>query len=279
MANRHFGELGDVWKHLPLAEVLRLKPPLHYWETHAGSAAYTLTETPTRLHGAIRFLSCAQDDPDLAACSYLDALRTLPGIYPGSPSLAMRALGQGARYLFCDTDPESVQSLRKAAAHIGVRVVEEDGVSTIRREAAIAGVSPSDVLVHIDPYEPHERLTPDGMTPVELAASLAGRGYRVFYWYGYDSIDKRAWARKEISRLVPEVDLWCGDLLIPSPFVYPERSGVWGCGVVLANMTATEVQMCARLGRALERIRPTTCWPATSRRAWNSQSFSRTRSR
>ena len=110
-------------------------------------------------------------------------------MYPGSPSLAMRALGQGASYLFCDTDPESAQSLRNAAGHTDIRVIEEDGVSTIRREAAFTGVSPSAVLVHIDPCDPHERLTPDGMTPVELAASLAGRGYRVFYWYGYDSTE------------------------------------------------------------------------------------------
>ncbi len=41
---------------------------------------------------------------------------------------------------------------------------------------------------------------------------------------------------------------------MPSPFVYPERSGVWGCGVVLANMTAAEARACARLGSALERI-------------------------
>lgn len=254
MANRHFGELGDVWKHLLLAEIIRLNPPLHYWETHAGSAAYNLTESPTRLHGALRFLSYASSDPELAVCSYLGALRALPGMYPGSPLLAMRALGQGASYLFCDTDPESVQSLRKAGAHIGIRIVEEDGVSTIRREAESAELRPSDVLVHIDPYEPHERVTLDGMTSVELAASLAGRGYRVFYWYGYDSVDERAWAREEISCLAPGVDLWCGDVAIPSPFVYPGRSGTWGCGVVLANMTATEVEMCARLGTALERI-------------------------
>jgi len=254
MANRHFGELGDVWKHLPLAEVLRLNPPRHYWETHAGSAAYTLTDSPARLHGALRFRARAPADPELAECSYLAALRAVPGVYPGSPSLAMRALGYDAHYLFCDTDPESAQSLREAGAHIGVRVVEEDGVSTIRREATSAAVSPSEVLVLIDPYEPHERLRPDGMTPVELAAFLIGCGYRLFYWYGYDSIDERGWASEEISRLVPGVDLWCGDVTIPSPFVYPERSGVWGCGVVLANMTSTEVQMCARLGKALERI-------------------------
>jgi hypothetical protein len=25
--NNHFAELGDVWKHLPLAEILRINPP------------------------------------------------------------------------------------------------------------------------------------------------------------------------------------------------------------------------------------------------------------
>jgi hypothetical protein len=132
--------------------------------------------------------------------------------------------------------------------------VEADGVSTIRNEADGTRLNPSEVLVHIDPYDPHERLTSDSMTPVELAADLAGRGYRVFYWYGYDSLDERGWAREEISRLAPCVDLWCGDMVIPSPFVFPERSGVWGCGVVLANMTSAETEACVSLGTALERI-------------------------
>ena len=254
MANRHFAALGDVWKHLPLAEILRLRPPAHYWETHAGSPAYSLTESPTRAHGAIRFLSVAPSDSALGACSYLESLRSRPGIYPGSPTLAMSALGKNASYLFCDLDTESARDLRQAGAGFDVRVVEADGVSTVLREADGAGVNPSEVLVHIDPYDPHERLTPDSMTTVELAAALGGRGYRVFYWYGYESLDERGWARDEISRLAPHVKLWCGDTLIPSPFVFPERSGVWGCGVVLANMTSAETETCARLGTALERI-------------------------
>ena len=81
MANQHFGKLGDLWKHLPLPEVLRLAPPAHYWETHAGSAAYVLTESPARLHGAIRFLSVARSDRELAGSSYLEALLANPGIY------------------------------------------------------------------------------------------------------------------------------------------------------------------------------------------------------
>jgi hypothetical protein len=36
--------------------------------------------------------------------------------------------------------------------------------------------------------------------------------------------------------------------------VYPGRTGAWGCGVLLANMTSSEARVCERLGRALERI-------------------------
>src|SRR5207253_7231051 len=103
--NNHFAELGDVWKHLPLAEILRLNPPRLYWETHAGSASYRLTESPSRLHGALRFLSLAPRDPDLRGSAYLQALRSSPVVYPGSPALAMQTLGKTATYLFCDVDP------------------------------------------------------------------------------------------------------------------------------------------------------------------------------
>lgn len=254
MANRHFAALGDVWKHLPLAEILRLRPPTHYWETHAGSPAYALTASPTRFHGAIRFLSVAPSDSTLAACCYLEALRSNPGIYLGSPALAMRAMGKNANYLFCDRNAESARELRQVGADLCVKVVEGDGVSTILREADGDTSNPPEVFVHIDPYDPYERVTSGSMTPVELAAALAERGYRVFYWYGYESLDERGWAHAEISRLAPNVDLWCGDMLIPSPFVFPDRVGVWGCGVVLANMTSAEAETCARLGTALERI-------------------------
>ncbi|UCD29847.1 MAG: 23S rRNA (adenine(2030)-N(6))-methyltransferase RlmJ, partial [Planctomycetota bacterium] len=155
--NYHFGELGDVWKHLPLAEILRVNPPLHYWETHAGSAHYLLTASPARLHGVFRFLRCAPDEPELQDCAYLQALYAMPEIYPGSPILAIRALGQKASYIFCDIDPESVASLRTATADLDAQVLEADGVSAITREVQIARADPADVLVHIDPFEPHER--------------------------------------------------------------------------------------------------------------------------
>ena len=254
MSNPYFGDLGDIWKHLPLAEILRLNPPRHYWETHAGSASYPLTTSPERLHGVLRFLDYAPDEPALQECAYLQALRELPDVYPGSPMLAMRALGVEASYIFCDIDPESAASLRTAVAGLEARVVEGDGVSAITREAQRARVDPADVLLHIDPFEPRERFAANSQTPLELAGRLAGAGYRLFFWYRYDAVEQRGWAREEIARLAPDVELWCGDTLMPASFIFPGRSGAWGCGVLLANATAVELAACERLGPALERI-------------------------
>ena len=252
--NHHFGELGDVWKHLPLAEMLRVNPPLHYWETHAGSAYYPLTASPARLHGALRFLAVAPHEPELQNCAYLQALRAMPDFYPGSPSLATRALGQEGKYIFCDIDPESAAGLRTAIAGLEARVIEADGISAIAREVQVSSVDPADVLALIDPFEPNERWAPDSRTPLELAGWLAGAGCRVLFWYCYDSVERRGWARDEIGNLAPDVELWCGDALMPASFTWPGRSGPWGCGIVLANATSAEVSACERLGQALQRI-------------------------
>jgi hypothetical protein len=229
--NNHFAELGDVWKHLPLAEILRVDPPRAYWETHAGSASYPLTESPSRLHGALRFPSLAPYDPDLRSCAYLAALTHEPGVYPGSATLAMRSLGTSASYLFCDMDPRSASGLLDAGGGLDVRVVDADGVSAIEREAQLARMDARDVLVHVDPFEPFERLSRDSRTPVELAGWLADVGYRLVYWYGYDSVVRRGWARDVIAGLAPHAELWCGDVLIPASLVYPRQAGglgLWG---------------------------------------------------
>ena len=252
--NQHFGKLGDVWKHLPLAEILRIEPPLHYWETHAGSASYPMDESPGRLHGAIRFAARAPMDPELRSCAYLELLRRNGAVYPGSGMIAMQLLGKAANYLFCDTDPESAATLRSAAADVDARIEERDGMPAVEEAARAAGACPADTLVHIDPFDPHERLTADSRTPVELAGVLAKAGFRVLYWYGYDSERDRGWALSEIAALAPNVDLWCGDALMPAPSVYPDQEGAWGCGIVLANATTGEIESCGRLGHALARI-------------------------
>lgn len=110
------------------------------------------------------------------------------------------------------------------------------------------------MLILIDPFEPFERVSSDGRTPLELAGWLANAGYRLVYWYGYDSVQRRGWAREAIAAIAPHPGLWCGDVLMPASLVYPDMPGAWGCGVVLVNAREAETRVCERMGRGLERI-------------------------
>jgi hypothetical protein len=60
VANAHFGNFGDVWKHLVLDETLARESPQSYWETHAGSASYPLSHSPARDYGIYYLLGTGQ---------------------------------------------------------------------------------------------------------------------------------------------------------------------------------------------------------------------------
>jgi 23S rRNA (adenine2030-N6)-methyltransferase len=98
MANVHYARIGDVWKHLPLAEVLAIERPGSYWESHAGSSSYPLTRSPERDYGAFLFLERAVRSKALKGSAYRQLLYLresgrAPPTYPGSPLIAMELLG------------------------------------------------------------------------------------------------------------------------------------------------------------------------------------------
>ena len=70
MANPHFGNLGDVWKHLLLSEVISWLRPGHYVETHAGSASYRLIDDVERSLGVETFLSASAEVEPLRSSPY-----------------------------------------------------------------------------------------------------------------------------------------------------------------------------------------------------------------
>jgi 23S rRNA A2030 N6-methylase RlmJ len=101
VANRHFAKVADVWKHLPLAEVLSIDRPRSYWESHAGSATYEMIDDAERRYGVLRFLQVAPRHPALAGSHYLAILRSM-GVstgqlasYPGSGVSAERWIWVG----------------------------------------------------------------------------------------------------------------------------------------------------------------------------------------
>jgi hypothetical protein len=107
MANQHYGQIGDIWKHLPLTEILATLRPTEYWESHAGSTRYPLTRSWQRDFGVFHFLSGSNQSPLLGASRYRQLLSSCADFYPGSCEIAMRIRGTGSSYLLCDTDPRA----------------------------------------------------------------------------------------------------------------------------------------------------------------------------
>ena len=269
--NRYYGNVGDVWKHLVLSELLALEPPKRYWETHAGSASYPLTHSPDRDYGVYRFIERAGSVPELAESRYAAELRRLaadgvaPASFPGSALLAMRMLGKDAEYLLCDLDPESVASLRAAAAELGLSeqevVREADGMTTVVEEARRLKDEAEDVVVTIDPFQPFE--IAGGISALELAAGLIEDGFRVIYWYGYDTPEQRSYPMGVLREYAREAgtSVWCGDLMLVATagqsdqaveqlLAGAEGPGA-GCGVVCGNFSEKSLERCARLGEAV----------------------------
>lgn len=153
----HAGNVGDVWKHCALVEVLQRAsaPDLHYAETHAGEGLYALGATGEWTEGIGRLWS-ADDLGAGAVARYVTLCRRLgsgtacPERYPGSPRFARAVLGPDATLTLCERDPDA---LARLATHLGgdanARLVDGDGL------AVLASLGAATVVL-IDPPWTHK---------------------------------------------------------------------------------------------------------------------------
>lgn len=261
MGNPRFGTIGDVWKHLPLGDMLDRLRPSRYWETHAGSATYALDRSWEREYGIFTLLREASRAPAIDASRYVGLVRTLTlgadgePRYPGSSRLAMEVLGGAATYQLCELDPGSVSDLTRTARALDlvdlVRVEHADGLATIWTRAADVTIDEaSSTFVLIDPRDAAER-SADGVDALDLFARLAVGGFQTLLWHGYDEAVERdaVRARGKIDGvptryLDVETALVRGDTMLDP--------GVGGCGLLVSNVPDEVVDHIERLGRQLE---------------------------
>ena len=274
MANRHYGKIGDVWKHLVLAELLQGEAPAAYWESHAGAADYALTHSVARDYGAFYFYQNARRSERLVRSQYHAMLRSYAAgtgelrSYPGSPLLAMQALKNAAnRFLFCDLDEESLSTIRECADELGlgarVRTEHANGVTTLGRtlcempEADAAGV-----FAHLDPYLPFAT-DEDGRSTADLFWELTGKGARVMLWYGFGSEDEVAHLMKDFRAAAAgrkmgagDYAIWRGEIVLAAMHDpdFDINPGVMGCGVLCGNAGGRTIAACAEMGEELGRI-------------------------
>lgn len=239
MANPHFANVGDVWKHLWLAGVLATARPSQYIETHAGSARYRLVDDAERAIGVRTFLAAVQTCDLLRRSAYGRQISGLAASgqrsYPGSPLLAMMMLDRACRYIFCDTDHASVVDLLRERDRLGLRdqarVVHGDGL-TETRTLLEAGEIGQASLVHVDPFDFDAR--DRGFSARDLVKRLVTSAVPVIAWYHLATSAASLRLFADIMTAAPGAPAWCAEVQVQGPRA--NRAGIGsGCGILLAG--------------------------------------------
>lgn len=241
MANRFFGTLGDLWKHLVFVEVLKLQQPSFLWESHAGSAWYEWEPSHTQEIGLPLFLPHTTSETN----TYSQALQKLAihtqgwqWLCPGSPWLSLFCLNNSAHYLFCDLESESLQNIQAAASSLKIpskqiQCVENDGVATLLTQLQHIE-SPEQVFAYIDPYLMF-RNDAGPMSPLNLFVQLTTHQVPSLLWFGYNSRRRRHYCWQQIRQAFAKgpaslQEGWALELRLNNP-TKDRQQGLLGCVV------------------------------------------------
>ena len=270
MPNPDFGNIGDVFKHVALAEILATFRPKEYWESHAGSAFHDETPgvsaSPAREHGVGHFVKSLGDFDALRRNIYTRAILEpskdgRARRIPGSPYLALAQLGDTVRrYLFCDLDAGGLGTIRGLARDLRVpeskiECVPDDGIMLLRG----AGLTLSEqwtqsTLAFIDPAT----LQGDegDVSPVDLWCELGNRGIGAVLCFKFGHEDER---KQLHSRFIQSLDkarlLTRKSNGFEGSFKLGPSEGLkspWGFGLLTINIGDEATAVVDRSLRALE---------------------------
>jgi 23S rRNA (adenine2030-N6)-methyltransferase len=197
----HAGNIGDVWKHCALIEVLRHAAAsarhVTFIDTHAGEGSYRLGPTGEWSEGVGRLWtddsSVAGDDSVaryLALCRRLGSGVVRPERYPGSPMLARATLGADAPLSLWERDPATAQSLREnLRGDARARIEQADGLTALSGAVSAAESTGDGVVVLIDP--PWTQKSDWTLVPDALARAFAASSHASFLlWYPVKSLTR-----------------------------------------------------------------------------------------
>lgn len=243
IANPHFGNLGDVFKHLLLAEIAREVSPTQYLEAHSGAPVYPLAAMKRGPGDALQFIAFAEASALLTSSAYAPIMRDIAehGMYHGSASLVASVLGREPTYTLFDEHDDTVAHLRAFLHDLGLegQAIKGDGLSGVL-EAAGPGS-----LTLIDPFRISAK-GEGGVTSADVFTVLARASDRTtILWYPVVVPKmKQVWPDK-ISLDVPE-PIWRAEVRLPA-----SAPGLNGCGVLVSGI---DEDLAERLGQLMDAL-------------------------
>jgi len=269
----HAGNVGDVWKHCALIEVLRrvaeTSSRVSYLDTHAGEGRYALGATGEWTEGIGR-LWTVPNRGDTAVGRYVDLCRRLgegrerPVRYPGSPMIARAVLGTDATMTLWERDAATSDALRlMVGGDAHATIVCDDGLASIA-DAAAAAEGDADVVVLIDP--PYTQKADWIAVPDALARAVARTKRACFVlWYPVKSLTR---PNAMLARLADGGVPGTIAELVTTP-LDQQRNRLNGSGVLLVRPPTGAVETIA----AAAPIVGTTCATQSGRWSFRSQAW------
>lgn len=258
MPYNHAGEIGDVWKHLPLCDVLKIEMPVRYRESNSAYSGYTIEAKPRTEYGILKMLELS--NPEFMSSEYYKALKK-NGIdklcYTGSPGLAMEILSDKANYIFHDLEKEALDDVKSFAAsrELGERVktICGDSISAFMDKDYFLDEND---FVFLDPYTPYDVGEISNFNFFDIFRKSVESKSKTVMWYGYDSLNGQRLNLEQFSKIAKEkgVEIWTFDLWQQKMGEHgcEINPGVPGCGLACANLSRESVEIFKRYLRLIE---------------------------
>ena len=248
MPYNHASEIGDVWKHLPLCEILKIEKPLTYHESNSAYSGYTLSISPRVEYGVLKLLGLNNDV--FMNSEYYHVLKR-NGIdnlrYTGSPGLAMEVLSNRAQYYFHDIEREALEDVEAFAQEKGlsdfVKTICGDSICAFTDNNYVFG---KDDFLFLDPYTPFD-VNDINLSFFDIFTKGIARRSKTLLWYGYESLSGQKHIFECLEHLSKEhkVEIWSFDIWLKSMNTHgcEINPGVPGCGLACVHLSKGSINI------------------------------------
>ncbi len=265
MSYTHFGQIGDICKHLPLADFLTIENPGTYIESNCASSIYKLSNSPEQNYGVYHFYYNCHKSQKLLNSKYYNILKYFNPdelfLYPGSPAIALNILNKSvSKFIFYDIEKESLENIQKYSEELNISSKCE-----YNNEDSIIGIIKTidsfdkNTFIHFDPYEAFLTKS-NGYTYFDLFLVASKRGIKCMLWYGFmtgiekeqiNEIIKTKILSKNVLKNITCIEIFLKLIQEDTVIINP---GIIGSGILTGNLSKKSLEIFESYSEEIEKV-------------------------
>ncbi|MBR8836407.1 MAG: hypothetical protein DSM106950_20885 [Stigonema ocellatum SAG 48.90 = DSM 106950] len=249
MSYRHFGRIGDIWKHIPLCEFLAIEKPTRYIETNSAFPQYQLTGSFEQQYGILHIEKNIKKSQRIEQSVYWKLLSNIPenrnGVskYLGSPALALNILGDSAKeFVFFDIEEACLKEIAEYAKKKNLATktncLNQDSVDGLINMVEELG---SQDFIHVDPYFIYKKNANNNSYYDAFCLGMK-KGARGMLWYGFNTVQEREVLQNVVRSQTDNSGQTRLQGIEIMSILLDENTldvnpGVLGCGILIGNLS------------------------------------------